>query len=197
MLCDNCGKREANVRYSENINGRRKELNLCEECSKKLGIGQMDFSMPIDFSSFLGGFMDGFETPELIPMINQLKAFECDSCGYTFDDIVNTGKLGCQNCYDVFEDRLDPIIRRIQGSNHHVGRIGKIVDNKINDRVEKKEHKVEENKKNKEQSKMDTLQEELKKAIKEERYEDAAKIRDEIKKLENRRGEFYELVLTK
>ena len=42
----------------------------------------------------------------------------------------------------------------------------------------------EENKKNKEQSKMDTLQEELKKAIKEERYEDAAKIRDEIKKLE-------------
>ena len=65
MLCDNCGKREANVRYSENINGRRKELNLCEECSKKLGIGQMDFSMPIDFSSFLGGFMDGFETPEL------------------------------------------------------------------------------------------------------------------------------------
>ena len=197
MLCDNCGKREANVRYSENINGRRKELNLCEECSKKLGIGQMDFSMPIDFSSFLGGFMDGFETPELIPMINQLKAFECDSCGYTFDDIVNTGKLGCQNCYDVFEDRLDPIIRRIQGSNHHVGRIGKIVDNKINDRVEKKEHKVEENKKNKEQSKMDTLQEELKKAIKEERYEDAAKIRDEIKKLENRRSEFYELVLTK
>ena len=184
MLCDNCGKREANVRYSENINGRRKELNLCEECSKKLGIGQMDFSMPIDFSSFLGGFMDGFETPELIPMINQLKAFECDSCGYTFDDIVNTGKLGCQNCYDVFEDRLDPIIRRIQGSNHHVGRIGKIVDNKINDRVEKKEHKFEENKKNKEQSKMDTLQEELKKAIKEERYEDAAKIRDEIKKLE-------------
>ena len=92
--------------------------------------------------------------------------------------------MGFQNCYDVFEDRLDPIIRRIQGSNHHVGRIGKIVDNKINDRVEKKEHKVEENKKNKEQSKMDTLQEELKKAIKEERYEDAAKIRDEIKKLE-------------
>lgn len=63
----------------------------------------MDFSMPIDFSSFLGGFMDGFETPELIPMINQLKAFECDSCGYTFDDIVNTGKLGCQNCYDVLK----------------------------------------------------------------------------------------------
>ncbi len=50
--------------------------------------------------------------------------------------------MGCQNCYDVFEDRLDPIIRRIQGSNHHVGRIGKIVDNKINDRVEKRNIKL-------------------------------------------------------
>ncbi len=38
----------------------------------------------------------------------------------------------------------------------------------------------------------------VEKAIKEERYEDAAKIRDEIKKAKkNRRSEFYELVLTK
>ncbi len=28
MLCDNCGKREANVRYSENINGRRKRIKF-------------------------------------------------------------------------------------------------------------------------------------------------------------------------
>ena len=35
MLCDNCGKREANVRYQENINGQIRELNLCEECSRK------------------------------------------------------------------------------------------------------------------------------------------------------------------
>ena len=178
MLCDNCGKREANVRYSENINGRRKELNLCEECSKKLGIGQMDFSMPIDFSSFLGGFMDGFETPELIPMINQLKAFECDSCGYTFDDIVNTGKLGCQNCYDVFEDRMDPILKKLQGANRHNGRLGKISDNKMKFEKDKKSEKE-----NKTENKVEKLQEDLKVAIKEERYEDAAKIRDEIKKM--------------
>ena len=33
MLCDNCGKKEANVRYWENINGKKRELNLCDECS--------------------------------------------------------------------------------------------------------------------------------------------------------------------
>ena len=105
MLCDNCGKREANVKYSENINGRKKELNLCEECSHKLGIDQMDFSMPIDFSNFFEGFMDNFGSNEFIPMLSDLKTLKCNSCGYTFDDIANTGRLGCKDCYDVFQDR--------------------------------------------------------------------------------------------
>ena len=183
MLCDNCGKREANVRYSENINGRKKELNLCEECSKKLGIGQMDFSIPIDFSSFFGGLMEDFGDTEFMPMLNELKTLKCNSCGYTFDDIANTGRLGCKDCYDVFEDRLDPIIKRIQGTNHHVGRIGKIVDNKIDSKINSN-HVNETKKEKKEMSKLEELQEKLKEAIKEERYEEAAKIRDEIKKLE-------------
>ena len=60
MLCDNCKKREANVRYSENINGLRRELNLCEECSKKLGIGEMGLDMPINFSRFFRRFLRRF-----------------------------------------------------------------------------------------------------------------------------------------
>ena len=53
MLCDNCKNREANVKYTKVINGIKKEMNLCEECSQKLGITN-NWSMPIDFSSFLG-----------------------------------------------------------------------------------------------------------------------------------------------
>lgn len=189
MLCDNCGKREANVRYSENINGRKKELNLCEECSKKLGIGHMDFSMPIDFSSFFGEVMEDFAMPEFMtmPLLNEMKALKCDDCGYTFEDIVNTGKLGCGNCYDVFQERLDPIIRRMQGANHHVGRIGKIIDNKIDKKLEN-QTQVQENKKEEKtnRTELEKLQEQLKQAIKEEKYEEAAKIRDEIKKIEKR-----------
>ena len=182
MMCDNCGKRNANVRYSENINGRKKELNLCEECSKKLGIAQMDFSMPIDFSSFWGGFMDDFANTEFMPMINEIKALKCNSCGYTFDDISNTGKLGCKDCYDVFEDRLDLIIKKIQGANHHVGRIGKTIDKKIENKISNN-NEAETKKEEKTESKLEKLQEELKQAVKDERYEDAARIRDEIKKL--------------
>lgn len=185
MLCENCGKREANVRYSENINGKKKELNLCEECSKKLGIGEMDFSMPIDFSNFLGGFMEDLATPEFMPMLNTLKGTKCNSCGSTFDDIINTGMLGCQDCYDFFEARLDPIIRRLQGSNRHVGRIGKIIDSKI-DEKNKKESDVQSDKEKVETNKIEKLKEQLKKAISEEKYEEAAKIRDEIKSLESK-----------
>lgn len=183
MLCDNCGKREANVRYTENINGRRRELNLCEECSRKLGIGQMDFSMPVDFSSFLGGFMDELTSQSnFMPMFNTIKENRCNNCNSTFDDIINTGMLGCENCYNEFSDELDPIIKRLQGSNRHIGRVGKIVDNEIKEKINKAA-----NKNTKKEEKVDKkllLQRDLEQAIKEERYEDAAKIRDQIKELE-------------
>ena len=183
MLCENCGKREANVRYSENINGVKKEMHLCEECSRKLGItDKMDFRMPsLDFSNLFGSFLEDFSTPEFMPLLNEVKQIKCDSCGSTFDDIINTGRYGCANCYDVFEDRMDPILKKLQGSNRHNGRLGKISDNKIKfEKDRKSENKVESMKENK----LEKLQEDLKIAIKEERYEDAAKIRDEIKKEE-------------
>ncbi len=184
MLCDNCKKREANVRYSENINGVRRELNLCEECSKKLGIGEMGLDMPINFSSFFGDFIEDFSNAEFMPMFNELKTLKCENCGYTFEDIAHTGKVGCANCYEVFEDRLAPIIRRIQSSNHHVGRIGKRIDKKIEERQERKGNKVQDKKEKTPKEKLEGLKEDLKQAIKEEKYEEAAKLRDEIKKLE-------------
>ena len=162
------------------------KLNLCEECSRKLGIDKMDFSMPIDFSSFFGGFMDDILEPEFMPMIDELKTLKCDQCGYTFDDIANTGKLGCSNCYEVFESKLNPIIKKIQGANTHVGRIGKVLDNKVIKNSENKEEKSE-NKTETKDDKVEKLQLDLKQAIQEERYEDAAKIRDEIKKINNKK----------
>lgn len=182
MLCENCGKREANVRYSENINGVKKEMHLCEECSRKLGITEkVDFRISsLNFSNFFGSFFEDFSTPEFMPLLNEIKQLKCDSCGSTFEDIVNTGKYGCPNCYDIFEDRMDPILKKLQGANRHNGRLGKISDNKVkfdtNDisKVDKKS-----------QNKLESLQTNLKQAIKEERYEDAAKIRDEIKKMDN------------
>ena len=49
MLCQNCGENEANVRYTQIVNGVKKEMVLCEKCSKELGIGNLNLSMPINF----------------------------------------------------------------------------------------------------------------------------------------------------
>lgn len=182
MLCENCKKREANVRYSENINGVKKELHLCEECSRKLGITEkMEFRMPsLDFSNLFGSFLEDFSSSsDFMPLLSEVKQIKCDSCNSSFDDIVNTGRYGCPNCYDVFEDRMDPILKKLQGANRHNGRLGKISDNKVkfkNDEDGISTKKTE--------NRLEKLQEDLKLAIKEERYEDAAKIRDEIKKEE-------------
>ena len=149
MLCNNCGKREANVKYTETINGETRRINLCEEFSKKLGIGQIDFNMPFDFTGFFDDFMEEFRMPELIPMIG-----------------------------DFEEARIIPvrkIARKNTENTRNREKIGKAIDEKINNRNAKKE--------NNEKTKKEILQEKLEKAIKEERYEDAAKIRDEIAKI--------------
>ena len=186
MLCDNCKKREANVRYTENINGVRRELNLCEECSLRLGIAdKMNFNIDMDFPSFniqnlFGGIFEDLANltePQFMPLIEQVKDIRCKNCGMSFEDITENGRLGCPECYETFETRLDPILKRIQGANRHTGRIGKINQNKNTD---KKQNNTENTKT--ENTKIAKLEEELKQAVKEERYEDAAKIRDEINK---------------
>ena len=178
MLCQNCGKNEANVRYTQVINGVRKELNLCSDCARKLGVDRID--IPMDFTSFLGDFFNDYAESSLLPSFS-IDNVKCKTCGMSYNDFIDTGMFGCSDCFETFQDRIDPIIKKIQGSNRHVGRLAKEIDNKIGNE-HKEVKKSEENNVN--ENKLEKLQEELKEAIKEERYEDAAKIRDEIKKLE-------------
>lgn len=184
MKCQNCGENEANVRYTEIVNGVKKEMSLCDKCSKELGLQSLDFNIPINFSSFLGEFLE--DNDSLLPSFMKADELKCDFCGMTFDDFVSGGKLGCANCYKVFENKIDHILKNLHGSNTHVGRKYRLLENGF-EKKEDKEEKLEKKKLEKEKqkdSKLQKLKEELKKAIKEERYEDAASIRDEIKEIE-------------
>ncbi len=181
MLCENCGENEANVRYTQIVNGVKKEMHLCDKCSKELGIGNFDFNMPINFSSFLGDFFE--DEKEFLPSFGVAEKLICNNCGMTYDEFINTGKFGCEDCYEIFSNKIDPILKNIHGGNRHIGR--GILPN-ANRRIENISKPVQaKNVETKnEDNKLDELKNDLKKAIKEERYEDAAKLRDEIKKLE-------------
>ena len=187
MRCENCGNNEANVKYTEIINGVKKEMHLCEECAKELGIGRdLSFNMNMDIPSFFGEIFNEYNSLNLLPSFGSLKEEKCNGCGMTYDEFSSTGKFGCQSCYDIFSYRLDPILKSIQGNNRHVGRKARTIDSSIVKKMEEKkeELKTKPKEKVKEMDKLSKLKEDLKKAVKEERYEDAAKLRDEINSLE-------------
>ena len=189
MICDNCGKNNANVKYTQIINGKKKEMYLCDNCSKMLGINNITFNMPISFSSMLGGLFDEIENAEIFPKLNPVQELKCNNCNLTFEEFLQNGKFGCAECYNSFGENVDEILKRIQGNNRHIGRLGKIENMTQQDNVEKTDNANNEkvrNENSENQNKIEQLKSNLKDAIKEERYEDAAKIRDEIKKLENK-----------
>lgn len=175
MLCQNCGKNEANIRYTQIINGVKKEIALCSNCARKLGVD--DLELPINFNSFLGDFFNDYAETEFLPML-QTNEVKCKTCGMTYNDFINTGVFGCSDCYETFSHPIDSLLKNLHGTAKHVGRgpNGKAEKIKLEDSKEEKQENQEENKKAE-------LEKQLEKAIKEERYEDAAKIRDEIKEM--------------
>ncbi len=179
MYCENCGRNYANVKYTQIINGNKREMILCEECSKLFGI--QNFSIPIDFSTFLSDFLIGFEDESNLPELLKQKELKCKRCNSTFMDFINTGRFGCEECYSTFEEKIDPLLRSIQGANRHVGRIGKINEDKENRTAESEKEKIKDTTK---LGQIYELNRQLKTAIKEEKYEEAASLRDKIRELE-------------
>lgn len=210
MICQNCGKNEANVRYTQIINGSKKEMILCEDCAEELGINNFKMNMPIHFSNFLD---DIFDDEQLLPDFIKTKNNKCNSCGELYDDFIKTGLLGCAECYDIFDDRIESVLKNIQGSIKHVGRkplnisekLENIGENKTeilrnkekirgttknkkdNEKNEEQNRNIEKNAKVNNKKEIALLKQDLDKAIKEERYEDAAVIRDKIKDITQKR----------
>lgn len=177
MLCQNCGKNEANIRYTQIINGEKTEIALCSNCAKKAGMDGFEMpDFPINFHSILGDFFNDYAESALLPSL-QGNVVKCKKCGTTYDDFIETGMFGCSECYDTFGAPLDSLLKNLHGTAKHIGRGSDSKGEEI-----KIDSKVKSNNNIKQKS---DLQQELEKAIKEERYEDAAKIRDELKAKED------------
>lgn len=174
MKCQHCNNREATTYFKQNINGKVTEMHLCEDCAKELGV--MDSFRPESFfaDSFLGNLLGAG-----IPAMNVLSGVDrCESCGSTFNDIINSGLMGCADCYTKFADRLEPSVFKLHGNASHVGK------NVTYTEVPEEKGEKEQPKKAAEPvSELEKLKSELQSAIKEQRFEDAAVLRDKIKEL--------------
>ena len=162
MLCDRCKQREAKIYYTEIIGGKKKEQHLCEECAAEMS----SFSKNASLGSILTGILSAATGGDVT----------CPKCGETYGEFLETGKLGCDECYKAFGSLLQNSVRRIQGSVTHTGKIPSYLKQEMkaeNIEVEKIMHLSE----------LDQLELRLKKALSEENYEECASLRDQIKVL--------------
>ena len=152
LKCDVCSK-PATVHLTQIINNQIHKIDLCEECAEKKGITD-----PSGYS-----LADLLVKPESMPEIGLDATLSCPECGYTQREFKKTGRLGCPNCYEVFEGLVAPALSGMHKGETHKGKVPARS-------MQRKKY----------EDRLCSLETDLKQAIDSERYEDAAQFRDEI-----------------
>ena len=161
MLCQKCKINNANVKIIRNINGDVKEMYLCSSCAGSEGI-----ELPKQLHS------EFFQNPFFNMLAPEPGAeLICKKCGTSYYEFKKSGKFGCAECVDAFSGMLPGYIKNIQGATAHTGKLPRRSGAKL---ITAK--------------KIENLKKELKKAVSEENFELAVKLRDEIRELEGGMG---------
>lgn len=186
MICQKCNQNQATVHYKQSLNGQNTEIYLCPICYHKLhsedGFG---------WNSLFSGLQ-----------VERTKSLHCEKCGTTYEHFINGGKFGCANCYEAFDEKLEHVLKRLHGNSQHLGRVPQnnqnqeqnidhdkllnIENNDISKPEPDKKQLAAEKRLEKARIKLLDLKQSMSAAVKEEDYEQAAKIRDEIKKMEKK-----------
>ncbi len=175
MLCERCKERDATVHLTEIIKNVKSEIHLCEVCAREIGLNAQLSSFSLSVPDMLS-FLDVHEIDE------HGDTTACASCGFTFTDYKKSGKLGCPECYRHLRASLHSVLSNYHGTPQHVGKVPANFIEQGNRGLMLLE------KKGKSSTATMTLQElkkKMQKAVREERYEEAAVLRDEIQSLES------------
>ncbi len=154
MLCDICHKNPATIHLTEIIDEKIIEMHICQNCANE----KKDIAeQHFDLSDFAGAFAEKSKRDQV----------KCKNCGLSYQEFKKGGKLGCRDCCLVFKLVLLPFLKKIHGAVKHCGKFPKSA---------KKDMPVE--------LKIVNLKRGLKQAVEAEEYEQAAQLRDKIKKLD-------------
>ena len=167
MLCEKCHQNNATLYVNELIQGKMKESYLCNECAKIQN--NISGSNQPTFEKFLTGILEmalGSNTQGLANNQAKLDSLACPNCKITASEFRRNGRFGCSHCYETFDSILQEAIKKIQPSSEHTGKVPQRLVPLITAKRE-----IEKLKKN------------LKEAIKQEEYEQAVKLRDQIRDL--------------
>lgn len=157
MKCEKCHQNEATVFLTQTHNGETVEVHLCDACAKENE--QAIFDDGISFQQFLSGLLENNKSPQV-----KTHTFTCKSCGMSIADFKKNSLVGCADCYRTFLPYLRPIIKRLQSNVIHTGKRPCRQDESL-----------------KYKQRIEQFESELKIALMQENYEQAAILRDQIR----------------
>ena len=160
MKCNRCPKM-ATLHITEIVKCEAQELHLCEDCAKQYLNEGAEQQAP----GTGGGLIKAGSAGEA--ELTEMDKLVCPTCKLTFREFRNQGRLGCSHCYLAFQEELLPLLENIHGETQHCGKFPK----RAPDDSQKQYQLIK-------------LRNDLRVAIAEESYEQAAKLRDQIQELE-------------
>lgn len=120
MLCERCKIREANIQYTEVINGVKTEHNLCAQCAKELDFGPYSAIFDGDFP--LGKLLSGLLGIGEEHQEEKMYQVVCPSCRTSYEEFIKDSRFGCPDCYGVFDLLISDNIKQLQGNDSHRGK---------------------------------------------------------------------------
>ncbi len=164
MLCTICKEKPATVHLTQIVGDKMQKLDLCEDCAKTKGIND-----PTSFGLADLDLVLGLGASQQLEQAAGGVELKCPRCGFTQADFKKSGRLGCPECYVTFAEGLRGLLKTMHKGTRHTGKAPEAL------------RATREN-----ADRFKTLQAKLTKAIKDENYEQAAQVRDEIKQLTGR-----------
>ena len=162
MMCDICGKKKATVHLTEIVDEQMSEMHLCEECARQKSV---KMEQQFGLADLLAGLADFGKT---VGGEAEKVDLQCPNCGMTYEEFRKFGRLGCSECYEAFKMYLTTLLKKIHGSNQHLGKTPVRMPQAEKKRIES----------------LQDLRNQLMQAIQMEDFEKAAQLRDKVREVE-------------
>jgi len=141
--------------------GKKKEVHLCQACAEQQDLVQgqgQELNLPAILQTLIGQHV-GARTDELARLT-------CPACGIKYMEFRAQGRLGCPHDYNVFRTGLEPLLERIHRATRHRGKAPRKCASPAKS------------------AELLDLRRQLQSAVDAERYEEAARILDQLRKKE-------------
>jgi protein arginine kinase activator len=165
MKCQKCD-RPASFHITDLVEGKPKELHLCEECAQAFLAPSEEEAAEV-LPAMAGLLAQHLAVGETADQLARLDQRVCPVCGISFLEFRKQGRLGCPHDYVFFAEELEPLLMNIHDQTQHIGKVPKRQSSGAD-----------------QQTQLIRLRREMKEAVAHEKYEQASELRDKIREIE-------------